>query len=218
MSDLLFEHKNIKVWDFDRSSSPKWIFKEVIDDDGYGIKDMQFAPGDVVVDIGANIGIFSIYLALMHPEVAIYSFESSKTNYGHLLKNIAENGVKNVTPINLAITEDGRDCYCSTVEGGNTGGADIFQAVGEKCGSMTLDAFINNNGKKIRLLKIDCEGAEYEILYGLKQWDKIEALSAEIHSVHSNYYSRNYSRSELIKFIRSKLKDARLVADDVVIP
>lgn len=57
----------------------------------------------VVVDVGANIGTFSIYLAKLNPEVEILAFEPQRLVYCHLCANVLLNKVENVKAFNLAI-------------------------------------------------------------------------------------------------------------------
>ncbi|MDR2251921.1 MAG: FkbM family methyltransferase [Endomicrobium sp.] len=79
--------------------------------DEYKLNDIDFKPNDIVIDIGGNVGIVSIYLAKKYPFLKIYSFEPVKCNYDNFLENIKLNkipdGIINVE--NKAITKDGRD-------------------------------------------------------------------------------------------------------------
>lgn len=52
----------------------------------------DFKPGEVFFDIGANIGLYSLYCAAIHPEVKVYAFEPVAQNYCRLVENIALNG------------------------------------------------------------------------------------------------------------------------------
>ena len=54
----------------------------------YGLSDVDFRDGDTAVDIGANVGIVSIYIAKMFPGVKVLSFEPILANYGNLVENI----------------------------------------------------------------------------------------------------------------------------------
>jgi hypothetical protein len=82
--------------------------KEILDDD-YKLRQIDFRPGDVVIDIGANIGIVALYLAKKHPGIQIIAIEPVPTTFRHLEENLWLNGVSNITALNCAVTKDGRD-------------------------------------------------------------------------------------------------------------
>ena len=62
--------------------------------------------GDVVVDIGANMGYFTLLASrLVGREGKIYAFEPEPVNYGLLVKNIGINGYKNIVPVQKAVSD-----------------------------------------------------------------------------------------------------------------
>ena len=65
-------------------------------------------PGDVLYDVGANVGAFSLVAAKAHDQaVRVFAFEPSFVTYAALCRNILENGCdKSVTPMPIALTED----------------------------------------------------------------------------------------------------------------
>ena len=100
------------------------IAKEI--ENEYNLNNIDFKEGDIVIDIGGNVGMVSIYLAKKYPFLKIYSFEPLKQNYENFLKNIELNKIPKdiITVENLAITKDGRDVnilFCPY----NTGSSNI---------------------------------------------------------------------------------------------
>lgn len=177
-----------------------WAYQGIVKDmekDCYGLSKIDFKENDIVIDIGANIGIVSIYLAKKYPFLKIYSFEPFKANYKSLIKNIKINHISKETikPFEKAVTKDGRHILMKTPDPLNSGS---FQIDFKKnklrsdqkniVQSTTLDhiietALAENNQNCIKLLKMDCELAEYEILKNTKTENlkKISYLCAEFH-------------------------------------
>ena len=155
---------------------------------------IDFKEGDIVIDIGANVGMVSILLAKKFPFLKIYSFEPLKENYYNLLKNIELNNIPNgiITAENKAVTKDGR-LITMSINSANKGGSSTADIVStnsimtkENCQieSITLEGiFKKYNINKLKLLKIDCEGSEYEILYNTDTnlLKNIENLRGEFH-------------------------------------
>jgi FkbM family methyltransferase len=149
-----------------RAGVSKIVMKELTTT--YQLDTVQLEPGDVILDIGAHVGIVSIYLAKKYPGIRVYAFEPHPDNYKRLVRNIEANGLYDaIVPINGAVTSDGRDVAMPPLMG-NSGGSNIYNHSGTQVSSYTLKEFLYrlNLQGKVKLLKMDCEGAEYEILEG----------------------------------------------------
>lgn len=155
----------------------------------YDFSDIDFQPGDVVVDVGAHVGIVSIYLAKRHPFLRIYSYEALPPVFEELQRNLVRNQVTNVEAFNLALSGDGGPVQLVAHLGSNTGGGttsfsnldlpghDRFEVA-----SVTLDQVFARHGiDRCALLKIDVEGAEYEILRASTQLRRVDNLRGEFH-------------------------------------
>ncbi|WP_019504092.1 FkbM family methyltransferase [Pleurocapsa sp. PCC 7319] len=138
-------------------------------------------PGDTFVDIGANLGYFSV-LAAHHvsPSGSIISFEPSSYLSEYLQQN-----VKNLNNSNLTIMTKLEKLACSDENGyavmrgtlkRNSGLGSIMPITNksEDFGSEKVkttkfdDYYLQSNLDKIRLIKIDVEGAELKVLKGMK--------------------------------------------------
>ena len=60
---------------------------------------------DVFMDIGANIGLYSLYAAKLSPSCTVFSFEPEAQNYSRLCNNIVLNGVSNIVPCNFPLSD-----------------------------------------------------------------------------------------------------------------
>jgi FkbM family methyltransferase len=156
---------------------------------GYDIK-----PNDTIIDIGGHIGLFSILAAKLGAKKVI-TFEPVKNSFDILVSNIKENNVESIVqPYNIAITADGREVNINTNfedPNWNTGSARVLEEgkIGEtKAQSKKLDTIFRENNLYepnvyCDFLKIDCEGAEYEILYGVpgEVFGHTKVISMEFH-------------------------------------
>jgi FkbM family methyltransferase len=151
----------------------------------YRLQDLEFQPGDVILDIGAHVGIVSCYLATRWPEARIYAFEPMPANRQRLVHNLVANGCANVRLISAAATADGRDLTLAGDHTTNTGGYSAWSSGpdAESVPSIALAVFLASAEiRHIALLKLDCEGCEYELLASFP-WDrvKVDRLIMEVH-------------------------------------
>jgi FkbM family methyltransferase len=129
-------------------------------------------PGDCVVDIGANIGIFSLQASrLVGPEGRVYAFEPSPREFVRLLRHIELNECENVVPIASGISETVQDSLFHLAWLGNTGQNSLFRPETVertvRCGFGPLGAFLPEEIlPRIKVIKIDVEGAEAAVLRG----------------------------------------------------
>ena len=121
---------------------------------------------EVVIDIGAHIGLFTLYISQMVRSKRIICFEPIKENFELLEKNITENNIQNCDYYNLAVYSESKELkiFLNDMDGAAHSvfgkGKDFINIQ-----SITLkDIFDNNNISNCSLLKLDCEGAEYEII------------------------------------------------------
>ena len=133
----------------------------------------RLRPGDGFVDVGANIGYFSLLAArCVGPTGAVMSVEASPSVFEMLRANIARNRAA-VRALNLAASDQpgrlalysGDQCNCGTATLAGTPGARP-QAVVE---AAPLDALLTaEESRKARLVKVDVEGAEVAVVAGMK--------------------------------------------------
>jgi len=185
------------------SMTRKYVEQE-LRGDPYLIEKLQFKENDVVIDIGANVGIVSIYLSKKYPNITIYSYEPVPFNYDCFLRNIERNEVKNIFPHKLAVTDNGRPLfmiYSSENTGGSTANLMKMNLSGHEkfiAESTTLDKILQENDiHECRLLKIDCEGSEHEILLNSSLLHNINFLGAEFH-INQHLRNQGYSVERLI--------------------
>ncbi|MBT3456003.1 FkbM family methyltransferase [bacterium] len=193
--------------------------KKEISEGEYYFGDFSCVNGDVMIDIGAHVGIISILYAKLFPELTVYAFEPVPENYEALLKNLNLNNVSNVVPINKAVTGNGRDVKVISAPWLSASGTlenitgsvkrhwpEGASSVLSHCvASISLDQIFRTfNIKKCKFLKIDCEGSEYEILLNAPPLvlKNTEYLAGEFH-IDDNLKGRGYSTQGLVDYCKS---------------
>lgn len=154
----------------------------------------EISDGDTIIDIGANIGAFSIVSAKKAKNVKVLSFEPTPTTFLRLKKNIEVNNLTSVVkPYNLAVAgEKGeRKLFVNpNISGANTIAPYRenleFIKSGDKFTVKTTtleDVFRDNKIQKCGFLKMDCEGSEFEITKNTSKeiFDRIDYIAMEYH-------------------------------------
>jgi FkbM family methyltransferase len=183
-----------KFYDTFSSYTSQFVAYELNHKDEYNFDNIGLKPGDIVIDIGGNIGMVSILLARKFPFIKVYAFEPVKQNYENFLRNIDLNRIPEgvIAVENIAVTKDSRDVCMKLIQhnpGGSMVSSDAPQNGDEAVRSETLMRIIEKNKiGKVKLLKIDCEGTEYEILYNAPPQilSNIEYLRGEFHTLPDN--------------------------------
>lgn len=125
----------------------------------------------VIVDVGANIGYYSL-LAVVGSQgsATVYSFEPEPNSYRYLLDNIELNQTRAIVPVNMALS-DQEGSICFFVHDSNGGKHSIVKpgttSTQIHVEATTLDLFARNHHlKRLDILKLDVEGAEGRVING----------------------------------------------------
>lgn len=160
------------------------IVDEIFFRNGYTPKFLPIKSGDVVLDIGANVGVFSLFAAKKGAG-KIYAFEPLQQNLKLLKRNFKENNLPGSVIIQAAVTD-------------KTGRAQFYPGKSDPHGSLLKEGFGKNievptlslesifqkyHLKKVDFLKIDAEGSEGKIILSTppEVWKKIRKISLEYH-------------------------------------
>jgi FkbM family methyltransferase len=167
-----------------RNSTDEAIIQEVCAQKVYGD---TIKPGDKVIDIGAQLGSFTVFAA--SKGASVRSFEPDPDNYATMLENIALNDFQaTVTPYNDAVWSNHGEItlYDSCSE--NLGAHSAIFArnanASVKVPAITLDEAMEG-WDEVDFLKMDCEGSEFEIMKSDRVKD-IKAFSMEVHGFVTN--------------------------------
>jgi len=162
-----------------------FLFHEVWLDNVYCPPGYEIEKDNTVIDIGANIGVFAVYAATSASNVEVIAFEPFPDNTEWLRKNVSESNLSNVKVYQQAVAGVTEERMLET--------SDSWMM-------HSLDKTVTTNGHSIHvqcrsfndvmklipkcdLLKIDCEGSEYEIFYSSspETLRKIRRIVGEFH-------------------------------------
>jgi FkbM family methyltransferase len=158
-------------------------------------RDMRFVlaylePGDLFVDVGANVGIYTL-LASSVRDVTVESFEPSPEAFSRLVENVELNNLGAHVAVHraaageedgTALLTQGRDCWNHLT---SQRGDDAIEVP-----LLRLDSILPSARRRVALIKIDVEGRERDVLSGAVQtlrtdrpalivegdWDSVAAI------------------------------------------
>jgi len=185
------------------------VFYTVFLKDEYDIlKRFKLKEHDIIIDIGAHLGFFTIKAAKKAFNGNVYAFEPFSLHYRLLEENIISNNIKNVKFYNQAITDKAGELSFFYTMHGDPGDTSLFKinpeekTFEEKVKSVALkDFFIQEKVQKCDFLKLDCEGAEYSILMTTDDSTlaKIEKIAMEWHR-----FQQDHDPKALAEFLKEK--------------
>jgi FkbM family methyltransferase len=181
------------------------IYKEIFKDKCYFGDDKEeeyLTPGKIVIDIGANVGFFSIFAALSGCRV--FAIEANPCAFQYLLENIKRNNLENIFPFNYAISNANDVSELFLAEQASGSSLIGSQSIGHKHSVLVrtrrLQSLLNEIGNHdIDLLKIDCEGGEYEILFGAES-ETLERINKIVLEYHEGVES--YCSADILDFLQ----------------
>jgi FkbM family methyltransferase len=159
---------NFTAFDIETSKTLSAI-EEEFNSDLMEVNKLNFSENPVIVDIGANVGIVSFYFAKKYPNAKIFAYEPHPLNFQNLVKGIEVNNITNIYPFNLAVFSESDMDVKIFLHENNTSASSVFRFLSSdpfvEVKTISLEDIIKqNNISYIDFLKIDCEGAEFDIL------------------------------------------------------
>jgi FkbM family methyltransferase len=141
-----------------------------------------------IVDVGANIGISSLYLARAFPQARLFAFEPVPSNFALLERNVAPLGRVQCRSVALG-EHDGSIDILHSDNGSNFGGFSRFEAGSNKSHSLAVPIrhakrqFEELGISAVDVMKIDVEGSEWEVLtaLGANFLRRVKFMIGELH-------------------------------------
>lgn len=182
-----FVLRNGTVFECPKQNNTLGIIEEIFYNNCY-TPNFAIKENDVIVDIGANIGVFSVFAA-QKTKNFVYAFEPVPENFVFLQKNIEANKVGNVKIFNCGISakKGTENIDMNGVSGGHFVYGSGKGSENRKAMEIKVESLRNimdeNNIMEIDMLKIDCEGCEGKIFKSLplEYLQRIKRISMEFH-------------------------------------
>ena len=143
-----------------------------------------------IVDCGANIGMSVVYFKEKLPNSQIIAVEPNEENFAQLCKNIKINSFEGVHPLNMGVWYEPDMLSANTnFRDGSDWAFSLSKTNSDSGGGYRVDSIKNiaesNQWDSVDLLKIDIEGAEFDLFRNLAGWqtvlDKVKVISIEVH-------------------------------------
>lgn len=136
-----------------------------------GLALRMIRPSSTVLDVGSNVGWYSLNIAKAIPDVRVFAFEPIPHTFDLLLRNIRINEAANIHPNNFGFYDQAGTMvlyFCN-----DSSGSASAENIGERrdaqevtCQVNTVDDFIADTGLKVHFIKCDVEGAELRVFRG----------------------------------------------------
>lgn len=168
----------------------------------YEDKRFYIHPNDIVIDIGAHIGAFSIWAASQATRGTVYAFEPNAENFALLEENIKLNRLSNIKAFPVAVADKSGEALLYNSKPHNMTHS-LFESVltqSTKINTISLAEVLETNSiEEVNYLKIDAEGAEYPIILSLpvRLLSRIKKIFIEFH----DYLDHGHTYRELESFL-----------------
>lgn len=183
-----------------------WSLKETFIDRFYERFGTPIGDGWNIIDVGAGIGDYTIFATYQHPRNQVYAYEPFAKSFDLLRKNLELNLIENAQTYAKAVfghtgalrlnTLGGEPLQIRSEEASHQIGFDSENLVP----SLSLaDVLISNRIEICDLLKLDCEGAEFDILFNAKP-ETLSMIKRIVMEFHDGVTGHNHG--ELADYLR----------------
>ncbi len=173
-----------------RLAADEHFIRSVVIHEEYTPAGYEISAADLIVDVGGNIGSFALYAASKAPRGRVVSLEPIQDNYRLLVHNVAQNRLANILTQRAALVARRARVrvYLSTYgSGGHSVRPDLAQQDQdyEEVDGVTLEDVLQaSQFPHCDFLKLDCEGAEFEIFREIRPavCERVKRVVVEYHT------------------------------------
>lgn len=167
---------------------------EIFVEDAYHLPQLTrgLRPDAVVLDIGGHIGCFSVAVARSLPGATVNTYEASPLTAEYAERNVRGNGLTDRVAVSRCAMSD----HVGTLEFADNGRGSGLNGITAPSGStvtsvpcVTFDEAVARAGGRVDLVKIDTEGAEFDIVLASspESWASVQRVVLEYHPVDGHH-------------------------------
>lgn len=151
-------------------------FVDIFLDDVYRLHGMRNADIKTIVDVGANVGVFAVCARLYFPASCIHAYEPNEGLLGYLSRHAESAGFQVFSEAvgssnSMVALRKGHESVLTTVQEDPTG----------TTVQVNLRTVASRIGGRVDLIKLDCEGAEWNLLAEKNAWRPFRRITMEYH-------------------------------------
>ncbi len=172
--------------------TPLWILEDMLYHDPYNDGDFVLGEKPIIVDLGANLGFFSVTEAKRFPKARIFAYEAHPVNHKYLVRNVAQNAVEGqVVALHAAVVGEPRETVSIFENDDDVGSHSLIKdkkgmgSASHEVPAITFnDVLRTQRLQHVDLLKMDIEGGEYDIVRHSKETlQKVRYMALEHHII-----------------------------------
>ena len=167
-------------------------------------------PGDVVYDVGANVGLYSIVMgSLVGNQGRVIAFEPDARNYRRLQENLALNGLTNVLCVSKALGEESSSARLYTFKDDPWRSSLLMPQTDEMLQEQIVEVLPGDQVRRDANLpapvvaKIDVEGFEYAVIRGLRETLADPSCLLACCEIHPPLLPQGLQTRDVIELVRS---------------
>ncbi|SDZ01785.1 methyltransferase, FkbM family [Lysobacter sp. yr284] len=203
-------------------AAAEYVVDEIFVEKQYQREGFEIGHADTVVDIGANMGVFALWASPQAPAGRVISVEPVQEMMDCLRSNLDANRIRNVSAVQAAVGPSGQKIELTYYPGFNiiSHRSDfrrpayarlkmylknwrVWRAPERvRAACISVGELLDEHGvDRVDLLKIDCEGGEYEIVRGMSErdWSRIDRIVMEFHEYH-----KDQRHEQLVELLRNR--------------
>jgi FkbM family methyltransferase len=138
--------------------------------------------GGVFFDVGANIGLISLFISRFRKDVQIFAFEPSQVTSMALESSVLKNGINNLHVVKKGVSDSSQDNVTFFIDSKSSGGNSLLKSAishevnqSDSISLVSLDDFIATSKKIPSVVKVDVQDAEAMVIAGAKNLIKTHA-------------------------------------------
>lgn len=187
----------------------------------YSPEHFDIKDNDTIIDIGAHIGSYTIFAARQAKNGHVLAFEPDPDNYTQLRKNIKENNLSNIIVSSMAVSDKTGTIFFNK-DTLNTAESSLYKSGNKTISveSTTLaEIFKKEDIKRCNILKLDCEGAEYNIMFETPDavFERIDKIVMENHTPqYFDITDPRYTEKNMIERLKHLGYSVRIIPENAM--